>query len=212
MLLQKKFLLDREKKLKELQLALAGDDAPYLLFDLADAEIRIIIRTTAVHTIPLERVEIEGERRLFSAVDPPPDWANRTYHLTGKSGPPRQAERIVPGTGAAKTRDDNPRAVTPEMLGLPAGEDLPERYTLLFDDGMAVTLDGVETGETSWLERGITKITDVLTPPELPTGDRANSVRVWVRLRLARELSRSLYPSLFTGMRAMFRMPGDPRL
>ena len=212
--LQKKFLLERERDLKRLQLALAEDDDPYLLIDLADHEIDIVVRTTTVNTVPLLGAEIEGERHLFSAVEPPPDWANRTYNLVGKSGPPPETEKIVPGAASPAGSEVNPRAVTPQMLGLDEHDDFPARYTLLFADGVAVSIDGIAggDGDRSWLERGLDALGDALSAPDLPDVEGVGLVRVWIHLGLEASEAKALYPSLYTGMRAMFRMPGDPRL
>ena len=211
-LLQKKFLLERELQLKRIQLDLAAEDAPYLMVDLAARELRIYVRTTAVKSVPLASAEIEGERRVFSAVDPPPDWANRAFSLLAKSGDIDSPEQVAPGSGA-ENDEINPRAVTPELLGLDE-EVFPQRYTLLFREGIAVSIggSGLSEEEKGWLLRGWETLTGALVTPELPEIEGLEPVQVWIHLRLTAEEAQSLYPSIYSDMRAMVRLPGDPRL
>ena len=211
-LLQKKFLLQREMQLKDLQLDLAATDDPYLVIDLEDRELNIYIRATRVRTAPLQTVFIEGERQMFSAAKPPPDWANRTYTVLGKSGPMPDVEKVRPGEGLGVDESVNPRSVTAEMIGLQE-KNLPARYTLVFEEGAAVSIGGedrLSAAEKTWLERGFEIVGDAIGTPDLPDAADREGIRVWIHVKLDEDEARTLYPTIFSGMRAMFRMPGDP--
>ncbi|MFQ5768245.1 MAG: hypothetical protein ACE5ID_09725 [Acidobacteriota bacterium] len=216
-LLQKKFLLQRERDLKKLQLKLAQDDAPYLMLDLADDQIKIRIRTTTVLTVPLFTAEIEGERQAFSAASPPPDWALGIFHLAGTSGPPVKDDQKKDNGAATPVlkQPANPRAVTPEILGLGDPPRYPSRYTLLFKEGLAVTITGgvaLQNDEKTWIRRAVDRLAAVLSSPETARLPQSVQAHFWIHLGLEEAAARSLYPSIFTRMRAFVRLPGDPRL
>jgi hypothetical protein len=159
-------------------------------------------------------VEIEGQRGLFSVASPPPDWVNRTFELLAKSGDLEEPEKIaLPSDEEAEEPEVDPRAVTPEIAGLEDPE-YPGRYTLLFREGIAVTLSGaaLTAEERGWMAARLDRLTSVLLPPHIPDVPELEPPEVWIHLTLTAQDARALYPSIFVGMRAMVRLPGDPPL
>ncbi len=214
-LLQKKLTLEREKRLKELQLSLAESDAPYMVVDLEDRAIRIFVRVVEVQRYPLLSAEMEGERGLFAAGEPPPDWVDRIYELAAKSGPRQEPVRIEPPAPGQKGEEVDPRSVTPDKIGLDKPPDYPGRYTLLFKEGLAVSLGGQATRpeERGWVERKLSRLASLVLSPEMPEAPGLDRpAQVWVHAEMPATDAQALYPSLYAGMRAMVRLPGDPRL
>jgi hypothetical protein len=213
-LLQKKYLLERERELKNLQLELSSSDQPYLLLDLEDNAIFVAVRAMPVKRIPITTAEMEGQRGLFAAEGPPPGWVSQTFELLAKSGDLAGPEKIEPPDPEEAAEEIDPRAVTPELAGLDEDPEYPGRYTLLYREGIAVTLSGgvLSEGERGWIASRLSRLTSVLLPPDMPVVPELESPRVWLHLTLPENEARNLYPSIFVGMRAMVRLPGDPRL
>ena len=84
----------------------------------------------------------------------------------------------------------------------------------MFQGGVAVDVRGERQapGEKSWLERGLDVVGGAISAPGLPDVPDLDPVQVWIHLGLDSAEAQDLYPTIYTGMRAMFRMPGDPRL
>jgi len=213
-LLRKKYLLERERELKELQLELSTSDQPYLLLDLEDNAIFVVVRAMPVKRVPITAAELEGQRGLFAAEGPPSGWVSQTFELLAKSGDLVQPEKIVPPDQEAVAEEIDPRAVTPDLVGLDKDPEYPGRYTLLYREGIAVTLSGgiLTEEERGWIASRLSRLTSILLPPDVPVVPDLESPRVWIHLTLPGEEAQNLYPSLFAGMRAMVRLPGDPRL
>jgi hypothetical protein len=212
--LRKKYLLERERQLKELQLDLSSGDQPYLLLDLEDNTVFVAVRAMPVKRVPISVVELEGRRGLFATEGPPPDWVNQTFELLAKSGDLPEPEKIVPPDAEEDAEEIDPRAVTPDLVGLDEDPEYPGRYTLLFREGIAVTLGGgvLTEEERGWIASKLLRLTSVLLPPDVPVVPELETPRVWIHLTLPGEEAQNLYPSIYVGMRAMVRLPGDPRL
>lgn len=213
--LHKRFMLEREKQLKSLQLQLAADDTPYLVVDLADQELRIMIRTVKVRVFPLLAAELEGQRELFSATRPPPDWANEVFTLAAKSGPVPDVKEIQPQDPQSSAHQGlDPRSITPELLGMEEDE-YPSQFTLLYRQGLAVHIGGSATlgdQQKGLLRRGWDRLRSLIVSPELPDTHGLELARFWIHIGMPEEEAHALYPSLFTDMGTMVRLPGDPRL
>jgi hypothetical protein len=210
-LLQQKSVLEREKQIRQLQAELSESDEPYLVIDLEDRAVHVVVRTTTATSIPFESSVIEQ--------DPPPAaqadgsaWAQRVFHLGGKSGPAEEPEEILPGE-LADQKDLDPRTITPETIGLDDEEEIPSRYTLLYREGLAIQVGGtaLRPEQKNWMERLIEKVGTAFSSPELPEAEGAAPVHVWVRIDLKKDQAQVLYPTAFLGMRTVFRLPGDPR-
>lgn len=212
-LLQKKLLLEREVSLKTLQLQLAEDEAPYLVFDLEAKEVRVYVRVTPLRSLPLERAEIEVLAAGGGSTTTAPAWMDRQLDLVAKSGDGKAPERMEPQAGGQeKAEDFNPRAVTPETAGL-KDPDYPSRYTLLYRQGVAVHILGggsQSEGGGTWIQERIERLASLLIRPDLPAAGEMRPVHTWLHLALSEEEARALYPIAYTGMRAMVRLPGDP--
>jgi hypothetical protein len=213
-LLRKKYLLERERELKNLQLELSASDQPYLLFDLEENAVFVAVRTMPVKRVPITTAEMEGQRGLFADEGPPPGWVGQTFELLAKSGDLAEPEKITPPDPEETAEEIDPRAVTPDLVGLEEDPEYPGRYTLLYREGVAVTLSGdvLSEQERGWIASKLSRLTSVLLPPDVPVVPDLESPRVWLHLTLPESEARDLYPSLFVGMRAMVRLPGDPRL
>jgi hypothetical protein len=212
-LMQKKLLLEREASLKTLQLQLAEDEAPYLVFDLEAKEVRVYVRVTPLRSLPLERAEMEVLAAEGGSAVATQAWVDRQLDLVAKSGDGKVPERIDPQSGGQeKAEDFNPRAVTPETAGLKDPE-YPSRYTLLYSQGVAVHILGGSTqleGGGTWVQERIERLASLLIRPDLPAAEEMQPVHTWLHLVLSAEEARALYPIAYTGMRAMVRLPGDP--
>lgn len=211
-LLQRKFLLEREAQLKELQIHLAEQDSPYLVFDLEEKEIRVYVRVTAVQALPLTGAEMEVLTEAEDAISPQRAWMDRALDLVAKSGDQEAAEIIQPRPeGAAAMDEINPRSVTAEIAGLKE-TTYPSRYTLLYRQGVAVHIVGDQTAlkEGGWVQEKLERLANLLIPPDLPAADEMEPVHTWIHLTMSEEQARAIYPMTFVGMRAMVRLPGDP--
>ncbi|MFQ5669441.1 MAG: hypothetical protein ACE5HD_02850 [Acidobacteriota bacterium] len=216
-LLQKKALLERELQLKTLQLQIAQDDAPYLLVDLEDQVLAIYIHTTRLKTFPILTAEIEGRRGFLSTDSPPSDWTDQTFELVAKSGPIEEHPALTPKTDEEreKARTVSPRSVTPDQIGLDQEPQYPSRYTLIYKEGLALNVRGslaLTEREKDWLSRNLDRLTSILLPPEQPEVPDLEPSRVWLYLGLEASQAQELYPSVYTGMKTMVRLPGDPSL
>jgi hypothetical protein len=211
-LLQRKLLLEREAHLKELQLHLAEEDAPYLVFDLEKREVRIYVRVTPVQHLPLTGAEMEVLAQEEDAATPRQEWIDQALDLVAKSGDQTEAEVIQPPSGGADSAAEiNPRSVTAESAGL-TDTNYPSRYTLLFRQGVAVHILGGQTalGEGGWVQEKLERLASLLITPELPAAEEMEPVHTWIHLTMSEEQARAIYPMTFVGMRAMVRLPGDP--
>jgi len=211
-LLQRKLLLQREASLKELQLHLAETDAPYLVFDLEDKEIRVYVRTTPVAHLPLTDAEIQIKAAAKNSAAASRDWVDQQLDLVAKSGEQEQLAVIQPpANGTTPTPEVNPRSVTAESVGL---EDVtyPSRYTLLYRQGVAVHIMGGSTvpAQGGWVQDKLERLASLLIPPDLPAAEEMEPVHTWIHLRMTEEQAQAIYPLTFVGMRAMVRLPGDP--
>jgi hypothetical protein len=212
-LLQKKLLLERETGLKTLQLQLAEDEAPYLIFDLEDKEVRVYVRVAPLRDFALEEVEMEVLAGEEDSQAMAPAWVDRQLDLVAKSGdgkPPEQME--APSAPLEEDEDFNPRAVTPESVGL-TDEEYPSQYTLLYRQGIAIHIMGgsaPQEGGSTWVQERIQRLSSLLIRPDLPAADEMQPVHTWIHVSLPEAEAKALYPVAFTGMRAMVRLPGDP--
>jgi len=211
-LLQRKLLLQREAHLKELQLEMAKEDDPYLVFDLEDHEVRVYVRTTPVSQLPLTGAEMEVLALAEDAATPRQDWVDQQLDLVAKSGDQEAPATIQPPAPDSAPSDEvNPRAVTAEIAGL---EEItyPSRYTLLYRQGVAVQVMGGSTvaGQGGWVQEKLERLASLLIPPDLPAAEQMEPVHTWIHLSLTEEQAHALYPLTFAGMRAMVRLPGDP--
>ena len=205
--------LERERQVKARIEELVAKDDPWLVLDLGTSELHILVRVTVVHTVPLRAVRVEGEKSLFGSEPPPAGWSDGIFDLLGKSGPQREPEKIKPKDPEAPEED--PATMTPEKLGLVEDPDYPSRYTLVFRQGIAVTLGGgdpLSEEQRGWIRRAWDRVRSAVSGPELPEGAATADVKVWVNAEMDGDTAKLLYPSLFTGMRAILRLPGDPPL
>jgi hypothetical protein len=214
-LLQKKLLLERETRLKTLQLELATEDDPYLLFDLEDQEVEVHVRVTPVRRLMVDSVEMEVLAAEGAATTTAPDWVDQQLDLVAKSGDGEAPEAgAAPSIPGEDEEDFNPRAVTPEIAGLKDVE-YPSRYTLLYRQGIAVHIMGggpAQEGSGAWVQKRIERLASLLVRPDLPAAEEMQAVHTWIHLTMPEEEAKALYPIAYTGMRAMLRLPGDPRL
>jgi hypothetical protein len=212
-LLQKKLLLEREASLKTLQLQLAEDEAPYLVFDLEAKEVRVYVRVTSLRSLPLEQAEMEVLATDGDSLVAAPAWVDRQLDLVAKSGDGKAPERVEPPAEPREAAEDfNPRAVTPETAGLKDPE-YPTSYTLLFRQGVAIHVMGgsaKQNGGGTWVQERIERLASLLIRPDLPAAEEMQPVHTWIHLTLPEEEARILYPIAYAGMRAMIRLPGDP--
>jgi len=205
--------LERERQLQGRIEELVAKDDPWLVLDLATSELHIVVRVTVVRTVPLKDVRVEREKRLFGSDPPPAGWSDGIFDLLGKSGPRREPVKVKPKDPGAPKED--PASLTPEKLGLQADPDYPPRYTLVFRQGVAVTLGGgdpLSEEQRGWIRRAWDRVRDAVSGPALPEGAATDDVKVWVNAEMEAGQAKLLYPSLFTGMRAILRLPGDPPL
>ncbi len=211
-LLQRKLLLQREAHLKELQMHLAEEDAPYLVFDLEKQEVRVYVRVTPVQHLPLTGAEMEVLAHAEDAASPQQSWIDQALVLVAKSGDQEAPEVIQPRSeGAAPAAEINPRAVTAESAGL-TEITYPSRYTLLYRQGVAVNVVGGNAAlrEGGWVQEKLERLASLLIPPDLPAAEEMEPVHTWIHLTMSEEQARAIYPITFVGMRAMVRLPGDP--
>jgi hypothetical protein len=212
-LLQKKLLLERETSLKTLQLELATDAAPYLIFDLEDQEVRVYVRVTPVRGLPVEHTEMEVLAADDATSMAAPAWVDQQLDLVAKSGDGKASKALEPpAIPQEKDEDFNPRAVTPEIAGLQEVE-YPSSYTLLYRQGIAVHIIGGgqgQNGSGTWVQERIERLASLLIRPDLPAAEEMQPVHTWIHLTLPESEARALYPIAYTGMRAMLRLPGDP--
>jgi hypothetical protein len=213
--LEKKAALEREKHLRTLQAQMAEKDDPWLLIDLADRQLHIFVRATSVKAVPFTTLGVEGERHLLGTSPPPDAWADGALELSGKSGPQKEPEKVQPKDPATAGAPVDPATLTPEKLGIDKDPDYPDRYTLLFRQGVAVSLGGATSlteDQKGWIRRAWDKVRTAVSGPEMPRGSEMVPVRVWVYLEIDPKEAKQLYPSLYTGMRTIVRLPGDPAL
>jgi len=212
-LLQKKIILERETSLKTLQLKLADDAAPYLLFDLEDLEVQVHVRVTSLRGLPVDSVEMEVLAGDDATTMAAPAWVDQQLDLVAKSGDGEAPETVAaPSIPRQEDEDFNPRAVTPESAGLKDVE-YPSRYTLLYRQGIAVHIMGggpAQEGSGAWVQKRIQRLASLLIRPDLPAAEEMQPVHTWIHLTMPEEQARALYPIAYTGMRAMIRLPGDP--
>ena len=76
----------------------------------------------------------------------------------------------------------------------------------------ASTLRALSEEQRGWIRRVWDRVRGAVSGPELPDGAATGDVKVWVNAAMDGAEAKRLYPSLYTGMRALLRLPGDPPL